>query len=81
MKVTELRDGEVLLPKRAPDTHKGDYGKLLIVGGADMRTVQERLGHANVSTTLSLYAHVVEGRDRAAADAFEAVSARIEKGA
>ena len=34
MKVTELKDGEVLLPKRAPDTHKGDYGKLLIVGGA-----------------------------------------------
>ena len=28
-----LRDGEVLLPKRRPDTHKGDYGKLLIVGG------------------------------------------------
>ena len=30
----ELRDGAVLLPKRRPDTHKGDYGKLLIVGGA-----------------------------------------------
>ena len=29
-----LRDGEVLLPKRSPETHKGDYGKLLIVGGA-----------------------------------------------
>ncbi len=29
-----LRDGAVLLPKRRPDTHKGDYGKLLIVGGA-----------------------------------------------
>ena len=34
MDLTELRDGAVLLPRRAPDTHKGDYGKLLIVGGA-----------------------------------------------
>ena len=34
MDAIELRDGEVLLPRRRPDTHKGDYGKLLIVGGA-----------------------------------------------
>jgi len=33
MKVTELRDGAVLLPKRKAETHKGDYGKLLILGG------------------------------------------------
>ena len=34
MDLIELRDGEVRLPKRRADTHKGDYGKLLIVGGA-----------------------------------------------
>lgn len=34
MDVMELRDGEVRLPRRRPETHKGDYGKLLIVGGA-----------------------------------------------
>ena len=33
MTVRELRDGEVYLPKRRPETHKGDYGKLLILGG------------------------------------------------
>lgn len=44
----------------------------LIHAGIDMRTVQERLGHADVSTTLRLYAHMLPGRDRAAADAFEA---------
>ena len=33
MDAVPLRDGAVLLPKRRPDTHKGDYGKLLIVGG------------------------------------------------
>jgi len=31
--VTELRDGEVFLPKRLPETHKGDYGRLLLLGG------------------------------------------------
>ena len=49
----------------------------LLVGGADMRTVQERLGHADVRTTLALYAHVLPGRDRAAAEAF---SAAMEEG-
>ena len=34
MNAVPLFDGEVLLPKRRPDTHKGDYGKLLIAGGA-----------------------------------------------
>lgn len=34
MDTIELRDGAVTLPRRRPDTHKGDYGKVLIVGGA-----------------------------------------------
>ena len=34
MNAVPLKDGEVLLPKRRPETHKGDYGKLLIVAGA-----------------------------------------------
>ena len=33
MTVAELRDGEVLLPRRPAESHKGDYGKLLILGG------------------------------------------------
>jgi len=32
--VMQLTDGSVFLPKRRADTHKGDYGKLLILGGA-----------------------------------------------
>ena len=29
-----LHDGAVRLPKRRPDTHKGDYGRVLILGGS-----------------------------------------------
>ncbi|MGN1001227.1 MAG: NAD(P)H-hydrate dehydratase [Oscillospiraceae bacterium] len=32
-KVRAVLDGEVRLPARAPVSHKGDYGRLLIVGG------------------------------------------------
>jgi len=32
--VKALSDGEVLLPKRNPLSHKGDFGKILILGGS-----------------------------------------------
>ncbi len=35
-----------------------------IAGGADVRTVAGRLGHADPSTTLRIYAHAVEAKDR-----------------
>jgi integrase len=34
-----------------------------IVGGHDIRTVANRLGHANPSMTLRTYAHAVESAD------------------
>lgn len=40
----------------------------LISAGVDIRTVAERLGHSDPSLTLRVYAHVIEARDRAAAD-------------
>jgi integrase len=36
--------------------------------GVDIRTVAERLGHTDPSLTLRVYAHVIEQRDRAAAE-------------
>jgi integrase len=39
----------------------------LIAAGVPVRTVSGRLGHANPSTTLSVYAHFVEASDQAAA--------------
>lgn len=49
------------------------------MNGYDMRTIQERLRHRDVATTLRLYASVMPGRDSAAASGFaEAHAARKE---
>jgi integrase len=41
---------------------------MLIASGRDVRTIAGRLGHADATTTLRVYAHMVEGRDQDAAD-------------
>jgi integrase len=43
----------------------------LIHAGANIKTVQARLGHASPATTLGLYTHPTEAADQAAADHFE----------
>lgn len=47
------------------------HATMLLQGGTEIQTVSERLGHAQPSTTLNIYAHVLEGRDRAAAATFD----------
>lgn len=39
----------------------------LIASGQDVRTVAQRLGHADPALTLRVYSHVIEGREREAA--------------
>lgn len=41
---------------------------LLIGSGADIKTVQNRLGHSSASLTMNIYAHAIEQNDRGAAD-------------
>ena len=41
---------------------------MLIASGRDVRTIAGRLGHSDATTTLRVYAHMVEGRDQDAAD-------------
>ena len=53
-------------------TLRHTHAAWLLGHGVDMRTVQERLGHAKAETTIQYYGHVLPGRDRAAADVFEA---------
>ena len=42
---------------------------LLIFNGTDIKTVSQRLGHANVSTTGNLYTHAIKTADERAAEA------------
>lgn len=48
------------------------HATLLLAAGVHPRVVQERLGHADVGTTLRVYSHVGEGLQAAAAAAFDA---------
>lgn len=51
-------------------TLRHTHATWLLQQGVDMRTVSERLGHADVATTMRLYAHVLPGRDAEAAASF-----------
>ncbi len=51
-------------------TLRHTHATWLLMHGFDMRTVQERLRHADVATTLRVYGSVMPGRDAAAAVAF-----------
>ena len=41
---------------------------VLIGSGADIKTVQNRLGHSRASHTMNIYAHAIEQNDRESAD-------------
>jgi integrase len=41
---------------------------MLIASGREVRTIAGRSGHSDASTTLRVYAHMIEGRDQDAAD-------------
>jgi len=47
------------------------HASLLLKQGVHPKVVQERLGHATISTTLDLYSHVAPGLQEAAAAGFD----------
>ena len=49
---------------------------LLIAAHQDIKTVQSRLGHAEASTTMNIYAHALKESDRKASDALENILAK-----
>lgn len=44
---------------------------LLVASHQDIKTIQSRMGHAEASTTLNIYAHALQESDRKAADALQ----------
>lgn len=56
-----------------PHALRHTQATLLIGEGADVKTVQARLGHASPDTTLSIYAHAIEANDRKAAATIEGI--------
>lgn len=50
------------------------HATLLLQEGIDIKTIQQRLGHADISTTLNTYAHVTAELDSKASDVFEKIS-------
>lgn len=57
---------EGLVPHDLRHTH----ATLLLEAGVDIKTVQERLGHANISTTLDIYAKVTKNQRSQVIDTF-----------
>lgn len=62
-----------------PHALRHTQATLLIGAGADVKTVQARLGHASPSTTLAIYTHASEANDRKAANAFDALTLEEEE--
>jgi integrase len=56
------------LPEVTLHSLRHTHATLLIADGTDIVTVSKRLGHANTSVTLDVYAHAIASRDRLAAD-------------
>ena len=54
------------------------HASLMLQGGENPVVVSKRLGHSKVSTTLDIYAHVLPGRQKQAAEAFAEAMDREE---
>jgi integrase len=61
------------LPHINPHAFRHTMASLLYFGGADSVSISKRLGHAQVSTTANIYAHIMEEADQRNADILSAV--------
>ncbi|MGX6486652.1 tyrosine-type recombinase/integrase [Aerococcus sanguinicola] len=58
------------LPHITPHGFRHTHCSLLFEAGLDVKSVQKRLGHADISTTLNIYTHVTKAKQERDADLF-----------
>jgi len=68
------------LVHRTPHALRHTMATRLLEGGTPANVVQEALGHADVRTTLRIYAHVTRGMRRAASDLMDRLLDAAERG-
>lgn len=81
VKVTCVKTSVISLNKLTTDVLMGltlhslrhTNASLMIACGADIRTVSNRLGHAQTSTTLNLYTHALNSKDIEAAEKLDSI--------
>ena len=61
------------LPHINPHKFRHTQASILINAGMDIATVSKRLGHKEISTTLNVYSHIMEGANQKAADMIEGI--------
>lgn len=61
------------LPKIRLHDLRHSNATALIAAGVDIKTVQQRLGHSDVTTTLNIYTHVTQAMDRQAASTIDSL--------
>ena len=55
------------------------HATLLLSQGVDIKTIQKRLGHSDISTTLNVYAHSVKELDQKASDVMDKLRQNCDK--
>ena len=61
------------LPHINPPAFRHTMASMLYFSGVDSVSISKRLGHAQVSTTANIYAHIVEEADKRNADILASV--------
>jgi integrase len=54
------------------------HASQLIASGMDVLTISRRLGHGSPASTLTVYGHLIKGKDAQAAAVMEATFANLE---